>query len=146
MRLATPPATGAQTVEVLKTEEKGSDVNLGSYVLLDAFRNKCDLAVMLGNDSDLVTPLRMAKDEFGTRIGLINPHRGNASRALQGVGVIFTKSVRAGALANSQFPSKVKAGRAVVKRPTSWGPGKAPTREKAEARSSRRGPRARPPR
>lgn len=120
MRLANPPATGAQTVEVLKTEEKGSDVNLGSYVLLDAFRGDCDLAVMLGNDSDLVTPLRMVKEEFGTRIGLINPHPRDASRALQQIGVSFIKPVRKGVLASSQFPPKVRVGRGVVARPASW--------------------------
>ena len=33
MPLARPPSVGPQTVEVLRTEEKGSDVNLASYLL-----------------------------------------------------------------------------------------------------------------
>lgn len=53
MPLATPPDRGARTVEVLKTEEKGSDVNLATYLLLDAFRGNCDTAVVVSNDSDL---------------------------------------------------------------------------------------------
>jgi hypothetical protein len=38
MPLANPPQRGARTVEVVKTEEKGSDVNLATYLLLDAFQ------------------------------------------------------------------------------------------------------------
>ena len=37
MPLADPPSAGPRTVKVLKAEEKGSDVNLASYRLLDAF-------------------------------------------------------------------------------------------------------------
>jgi hypothetical protein len=35
---ASPRPDDSRTVEVLKTEEKGSDVNLATYLLLDAFR------------------------------------------------------------------------------------------------------------
>src|SRR5664280_3088809 len=47
MALATPPPAGPRTVEVLKTEEKGSDVNLATYLLADAFRGDCQTAVVL---------------------------------------------------------------------------------------------------
>jgi hypothetical protein len=38
MPLANPPQRGARTVEIVKTEEKGSDVKLATYLLLDAFQ------------------------------------------------------------------------------------------------------------
>ena len=38
--LASPPENGPRTVEVLDTEEKGSDVNLASYLLLDWLRRR----------------------------------------------------------------------------------------------------------
>jgi hypothetical protein len=41
MPLAHPPRVGPQTVEVIKTEETGSDVNLAAYLLLDGFRADC---------------------------------------------------------------------------------------------------------
>lgn len=44
--LANPPLIGSKFAEVLKTEEKGSDVNLASYLLLDAFRRDCEVAIM----------------------------------------------------------------------------------------------------
>jgi len=56
MRLAKPPAAGPRTVEVIKTEEKGSDVNLASLLLLDGFHRDCDTVVIVSNDSDLREP------------------------------------------------------------------------------------------
>ncbi|SEU34124.1 NYN domain-containing protein [Nonomuraea wenchangensis] len=57
MPLATPDPSGPRTVKVIKTEEKGSDVNLASYLLLDSFHGDCDVAVVISNDSDLREPL-----------------------------------------------------------------------------------------
>ena len=37
MPLYPTPATGPKTVQVMKSEEKGSDVNLATYLLVDAF-------------------------------------------------------------------------------------------------------------
>lgn len=120
MTLKHPAPDGPRTVEVVKTEEKGTDVNLGSHVLLDAFDRACDLAVMIGNDSDLVMPLSMAKERFGTRIGLINPQK-FASKELQKIGVEFVKPVRPGMLAACQFPAKVPLGRSgFVRKPEGW--------------------------
>ena len=74
MPLANPPARGPKTVEVVKTEEKGSDVNLASYLLWDASSKQCDTQVVISNDSDFCETLRIARQEFGMRIGIINPH------------------------------------------------------------------------
>lgn len=46
-------------VKVMKTEEKGSDVNLATYLLLDAFHNDYDSAMVVSNDSDLKEPIRV---------------------------------------------------------------------------------------
>jgi hypothetical protein len=43
-------ADGGGKVKVLKTEEKGSDVNLASYLLIDAYCSDCDVAVIVSND------------------------------------------------------------------------------------------------
>jgi hypothetical protein len=44
MPLSPPPATGPRKVKVTKVEEKGSDVNLATHLLLDAFKKDCDTA------------------------------------------------------------------------------------------------------
>lgn len=74
------PALAAQmaqpwpvVVKVHKTEEKGSDVNLASYLLLDAFRNSFDVAAVLSADSDLIEPIRIATQELGKTVGLLSP-------------------------------------------------------------------------
>jgi len=69
MPLVAPPTRGSRKVKVIKTEEKGSDVNLASHLLLDAFQNRCDTVVIISNDSDLTEPVRIARYELGVRVG-----------------------------------------------------------------------------
>ena len=57
MPLAQPPATGSRFVRVIKTEEKGSDVNLATHLVSDAYENLFDVAVIVSNDSDLLAPV-----------------------------------------------------------------------------------------
>ena len=59
-----PISTPLEIVEVLKTEEKGSDVNLASHIVLDAALDNFDIAVVVTNDTDL----------FNKKIVLICPH------------------------------------------------------------------------
>ncbi len=53
---------------MVKSEEKGSDVNLGAHLVRDAFTDAFDVAVILTNDSDLVEPVRIAVQEAGKRV------------------------------------------------------------------------------
>ena len=69
------PQTGPRTVEILDTEEKGSDVNLASYLLLDGFENEYGLAVVVSNDSDLELPIRMVRTRLDKQIGVFDPSR-----------------------------------------------------------------------
>ena len=75
------PRRGARTVEVMKTEEKGSDVNLATFLLLDVFKRDCQVAVVISNDSDLKLPIEVAQDELGLRVGVVNPHPPRAAAA-----------------------------------------------------------------
>jgi hypothetical protein len=43
---------------VIYREEKGSDVNLGAHLLVDAFRGRCELAVVVTNDTGGARPRR----------------------------------------------------------------------------------------
>lgn len=118
MALATPPKSGPRTVEVLKTEEKGSDVNLATYLLLDAFRGNCDTAVVISNDSDLAEPVRVARTEAGVRVGLINPHPEKyRSRRLDGT---FFKQLRTSVLGQCQLPTRIHDGEGVITKPSTW--------------------------
>ena len=52
-RLANRSGKDPRSVEVLHTEGKSSDVNLATYLVLDACKQRCDTAVVVSNDSDL---------------------------------------------------------------------------------------------
>ncbi len=63
-------------------EEKGSDVNLASHVLIDILEKRVDAAVVISNDGDLRHPLVFARTRVP--VGLINPSRRPTSQMLKG--------------------------------------------------------------
>jgi len=106
-------------VQVIKTEEKGSDVNLASYMILDACRQDCDLSVVITNESDLCEPIRLVQEELGVAVGIVNPHpTGKRSRAIQGT---FFRQLRPNVVLQCQFPDVIKDadGRA-IRKPAGW--------------------------
>jgi uncharacterized LabA/DUF88 family protein len=118
MLLAHPVPGGPVTVEVIKTEEKGSDVNLATYMLFDAFRKDCDTAVLISNDSDLKEPIELVQRELGVRVGVVNPHPpGRRSRALQPA---FFRQIRVKDLLVCQFAPGLRDARGPIHKPVSW--------------------------
>lgn len=67
--LANPTPGSPRMVEVLVTEEKRTDVNLASYLLLDAFTGACDTAVVVSNDSDLAEAIDIVTNVAGIKVG-----------------------------------------------------------------------------
>jgi hypothetical protein len=119
MPLATPPVTGPRFVDVIKVEEKGSDVNLATQLLCDGFRNRFDIAVLLTGDSDLLAPLRVVKDEIGKTVGVINPQV-RPCRVLLNHASFYRQSVRTGVLAASQFPPTMTDSEGTFHKPAIW--------------------------
>ncbi len=116
MPLAGNPAS---QVRVIKTEEKGSDVNLATHLLVDGFQNAYELAVIVSNDSDLLLPIRFVTEELGKPVGLLNPQKKHPSAALA-PHVRFIKQIRSGTLAKSQFPPTVTDRSGAFSKPASW--------------------------
>ena len=73
MPLHPPPATGPKTVQVMKSEEKGSDVNIATYLLVDAFDDEYETAVVITNDSDLAEPIRLVRQKFKKKVLVLHP-------------------------------------------------------------------------
>ena len=96
-------------VRVIKTEEKGSDVNLASYLLLDAFHDSYDVAVVVSNDSDLAEPIRMVKNEFEKPVVIVYPVSNPGRRTSQELKSIGSSNihVRRQHLMKAQFPDKI---------------------------------------
>lgn len=105
-------------VKVLKTEEKGSDVNLATHLIADGFRKRYQAAVLLTNDSDLLEPVRIVRRELGLVVGVLNPHR-KASRVLARE-ASFVKQIRKGALKSCQFPNTLRDAQGVITKPAGW--------------------------
>ncbi len=63
----------ATILEVVKCEEKGSDVNLATYLLVDAFDSDFERANVISNDSDLAGPIRLVRTRFHRKISILHP-------------------------------------------------------------------------
>ena len=110
----TPP----QKVWVDKTEEKGSDVNLASHLLRDAFLKQFEVAVLISNDSDLAERVRIVAEELKFPVGIINPHQYH-SKELQRY-ARFVKRIRQGHLLASQFPATIQDAKGSFSKPVGW--------------------------
>lgn len=112
-------AAGApEKVWAYKSEEKGSDVNLAAHLLRDAYRGACQCAVIISNDSDLLTPIRMAKADCGLTIGLVPP-RSKGSVELKRL-ADFKIDPRTQWLASSQLPDPITLASGAVHKPANW--------------------------
>lgn len=120
MRLANPAPGLPRTVEVLKTEEKGTDVNIATYIMLDAFQGDCDLSVVISNDADLAEPMRVAATELNHPVALVNPFQNRICRELATVPVIFYKQIRQRSLRQCQLPAKIRDAAGGIQRPDEW--------------------------
>ncbi len=118
MPLAHPIVGQPRTVEVLKTEEKGSDVNLAVQLLHDAYQNRYESAVVISGDSDLLSAVQIVKNELGKPVGVLNPQK-RPSRMLQ-QHATFYKHIRPGVLAASQFPRVLKDQHGTFNKPLEW--------------------------
>lgn len=107
-----------QKVWVDKTEEKGSDVNLATHLLRDAFQRKFDVAVLITNDSDLLEPVRIVRQELGFPVGILNPHQHHSS-ALKPQAT-FMKRIRQSDVAANQFAPTLVDKHGHFHKPPTW--------------------------
>lgn len=117
-RLVSPPNGGPYTARVIKTEEKGSDVNLATFLLLDAFDADFEQAVVITNDSDLALPIQGVRDRFQLPVGLLCPYP-QATKKLARAAA-FVRLIRAGPLSASQFPNRLHDEHGSITKPASW--------------------------
>lgn len=70
------PQGGQRYATVLKTEEKGSDVNLAVHLVNDAWLDAFDCALIVSNDSDLAEAMRLVRQQNPhKKLGLVFPRR-----------------------------------------------------------------------
>jgi uncharacterized LabA/DUF88 family protein len=66
---------------VADREEKGSDVNLATHLLMDAMSSSADAAIVVSNDSDLGYPVYEARRRIA--LGVVNPNSRPTAGALR---------------------------------------------------------------
>jgi len=118
MPLANPNSRGPKFARVIKTEEKGSDVNLAVHMLHDGYQGKYELAVIVSNDSDLLSVVQIVQQDLGLKVGILNPQK-HPSKALERE-AFFLKDIRTGILKASQFTNTMKDAKGTFYKPKSW--------------------------
>jgi len=128
---ADSPPNHPRFVRIIHTEEKGSDVNLATYLLLDGFRGDYEVAVVISNDSDLTEPIRVVRDELKLPIGVLCPHD-NPSWQLRKAAT-FWREIRDATLAKAQFGDVLTDAHGEFHKPTRWNSGATvrPSRKRA---------------
>ena len=112
-------STATFMVSYAHREEKGSDVNVASHLLVDVMSGLVDAAVVISNDSDLRFPLAFARTRVP--VGLVNPGQSPRAGALagssaDGVGGHWWYRLSKADYTNCQLPAQVKA----YVRPIGW--------------------------
>lgn len=106
-------------VSVARREEKGSDVDVASHMLIDVLERRVDAVVVISNDSDLAFPVDFARTRVP--VGLVDPTPGYTAGKLcgdtdDGAGGHWWSSLHQADLLSTQLPAVV--GR--LRRPEGW--------------------------
>lgn len=100
--------------------EKMTDVNIATQILIDAYQDKYDMAMLISGDSDLVPPIRAVHELFKNKRVFVAfpPKRHNQSVALNARGSLTIGRKK---LVDSQFsPDIQKKDGFVLKKPKDW--------------------------
>jgi hypothetical protein len=114
-----PLVTTGKFVEVHDTEEKGSDVNLATHLLHDAWHKRFEVALVLSQDTDLLEPIKIVTEELALKVGLVWLDGRRPDRRLAEVSS-FVRHISRADLAASQFPNPIPTPRGPLHKPLGW--------------------------
>ena len=119
-RLAFPVAGLPSSVLVRHSEEKGSDVNLATRLLVDGFNGDYQQAVIISNDADFAGAMEYVRDSLGLRVTLVNPDRRKSSPKNLSNAATYVKRLWKSHLRPSQFPDSFSDKVGIIRKPTGW--------------------------
>ena len=108
------------SVLVRDSEEKGSDVNLATRLLVDGFNGECEQAVVVSNDADFAGAIRFVRDGLGMRVVAVNPARHNQSTRNLVDSATYMKRLWKSHLKRSQFPDTLTDQNGTITKPPGW--------------------------
>ena len=107
-------------VLVRDSEEKGSDVNLATRLLVDGFNGEYEQAVIVSNDADFAGAMRYVRDGLGLRVTLANPDQRNASPRDLSNAAIYVKRLWNSHLRRNQLPDTLTDRFGKITKPANW--------------------------
>ena len=102
---------------MIRTEEKGSDVNLAVHLLNDSWLDAYECGVVVSNDSDVAEAMSLVRKQHNKRIGPITPGARRISQRLK-KHADFVRHIRANGLVRSQLPDPIPGTN--VRKPMAW--------------------------
>ena len=118
--LANPVPGLPSRVMIRHSEEKGSDVNLATRLLVDGFNKEYEQAVVVSNDADFAGAMRYVKNDLGLHVTLVNPDRKIPSPRDLANAATYVKRLWVSHLRQSQFPDTLRDAGGVITKPASW--------------------------
>lgn len=104
-----------------KAEEKGSDVNLATRLLVEGHGGEYERAVVVTNDTDLVEPVRYVSGQLGLDVLIMNARPRPAARLVRVAD--GHRLITYAAMGRAQFPEELRdAGGRTIRRPGQWAP------------------------
>lgn len=102
------------------SNEKMTDVNIATHIIIDAFHDKYDTAILISGDSDLVPPIKAVHQNFPNKVVSVffppNRHNNTVAGASKGSQIIGRKK-----LIDSQFEENVKKRDGfILHKPADW--------------------------
>ena len=96
----------SEFVWIKGTEEKGTNVNLATYLIADGYRKDYEQAFVISNDSNLALPIAIVRDEFEIPIAVVNPNLDPTMRTHEKLSdaATFEQPLREVTLGECQFP------------------------------------------
>ena len=115
------PVPGLPTYVVVRdSEEKGSDVNLATRLLVDGFHGEYEQAVVVSNDADFAGAMQYVRDGLGRRVTLVNPDARTSSPADLAAAATYVKRLWRSHLRRSRFPDTLRDEVGVITKPRGW--------------------------
>jgi len=103
-----------------KYNEKMTDVNIATQIIIDAYQDNFDMAMLISGDSDLVPPIKAVHENFNQKRVFVAfpPKRHNNSVSLVAKG---SMTIGRKKLVDSQFATSVKKKNGyILSKPADW--------------------------
>lgn len=101
-------------------KEKKTDVNIATQLLIDAYKDSYDTALLISGDSDLVPPVIAVKQHFSSKkiVVVFPPNRDNVSMKMAANASFILGRKK---LKDSQLPLRIrKPDGYILEKPTEW--------------------------